>query len=260
MTFDEAMKFEIVTLFPDYFEVALKQSLLGKAQENRLFEIEIINLRDFATDKHRTVDDTPYGGGGGMVMMIEPLDRCFEALGYRHRKAEQTGTDTGVLVLTTAAGKQFDQNTAVRYSLSERLTIVCGHYLGIDGRITELYDCEEISIGDYVLTGGEPAAAVIVDAVARLIPKVLGNFESALGDSYMNQLLGSPSYTRPAEYRGLKVPEVLLSGNHAEITRYRRRTAIEKCLTDRPDLLEKADLSEEEIRLLRKLDENIDID
>jgi len=254
------MTFEIVTLFPDYFTVALRQSLLGKAQENGLFEIRIVNLRDFATDTHRTVDDAPYGGGGGMVMMVEPLDRCLKALGYSHRDQTKDRSDNEVLLLTTAAGNQFDQTTAIRYSLCERLTIVCGHYMGIDERISELYDFEQVSIGDYILTGGEPAASVIVDAVARLIPKVLGNFESALGDSYMNQLLGCPSYTRPAEYMGLKVPEVLLSGNHIEIARYRRMEAIRRCLANRPDLIRKADLGEDEIKSIRQLDENIDID
>ena len=236
------MKFEIVTLFPDYFAVSLRQSLLGKALENRLFEIEIVNPRDYATDKHRTVDDTPYGGGGGMIMKVEPLDRCLQAFGWKRSNGRN---ENQVLLLTSAAGKPFCQDVAVRYSLCERLTIVCGHYMGVDERIMQLYDFEEISVGDYVLTGGEPAAAVIVDATARLIPKVLGNFESALEDSHMDQMLGSPCYTRPAEYRDLKVPEVLLSGNHAEIKAFRRTEATKKSRLNRPDLLKKADLTPE---------------
>ena len=236
------MKFEIVTLFPDYFAVSLRQSLLGRALENRLFEIEIVNPRDFATDKHRTVDDTPYGGGGGMIMKVEPLDKCLQALGWKRSGGRN---ENQVLLLTSAAGKPFCQDVAVRYSLCERLTIVCGHYMGVDERIMQLYDFEEISVGDYVLTGGEPAAAVIVDATARLIPKVLGNFESALKDSHMDQMLGSPCYTRPAEYRDLKVPEVLLSGNHAEIKAFRRAEATKKSRLNRPDLLKKADLTPE---------------
>ena len=254
------MKFEIITLFPDYFREALKQSLIGKAAEKKLFEIEIINLRDFATDKHRTVDDTPFGGGGGMVMMLEPLDNCLNSLGYSHRKEGNRPDDKRRIILTSAAGKKFDQPKAIEYSLCDKVTVVCGHYLGIDERTTKLYDMDELSIGDYILTGGEPAALVMVDAIARLIPKVLGNFESALNDSYMNQLLGAPSYTRPAEYEGLEVPEELLSGNHKEIEKYRRREAIRKCLTNRPDLLKDADLSDEEIKFVRSIDKKVELE
>ncbi|MCB2230001.1 tRNA (guanosine(37)-N1)-methyltransferase TrmD [bacterium] len=247
------MKFEIVTLFPDYFSLSLKQSLLGKGVENGLFDIDVINLRDFAVDKHRTVDDTPFGGGGGMVMKVEPLDRCLQSLGWPRRPDSDDSEKREHLVLTSAAGKPFDQTDAVRYSLSDRVTIICGHYLGVDDRIMQLFDIEEVSIGDFVLTGGEPAAAVMVDAIGRLIPGVLGNFESALEDSYMNQLLGSPCYTRPAEYEGFGVPEELLSGDHAKIRQYRRYAAIARCMERRPELLEHADLSEDEWRFARSL-------
>lgn len=240
------MKFEIITLFPDYFGLSLKQSLLGKALDKRLFDIEIIDLRRFATDKHRTVDDTPFGGGGGMVMKVEPLDKCLRELGYQRTDQEESGGESGRIILTSAAGLPFSQNAAVRFSLEEKVTIICGHYLGVDDRINDLYDITELSIGDYVLTGGEPAALVMVDAIARLIPGTLGNFESALNDSYMNQLLGSPCYTRPAEYEGIEVPPVLLSGNHAEIERFRRQRAIENCVARRPDLLEGAELTDSE--------------
>ena len=253
------MKFEIVTLFPDYFDQSLKQSLVGKAFEKKLFDIEIINLRDFATDKHRIVDDTPFGGGGGMVMKLEPLDNCLRSLGYQHKKKGSQPNPKARIVLTSAAGKKFDQSRAIEYSLCDRLTIVCGHYLGIDERTTQLFDMNEVSIGDYILTGGEPATMVIVDAVARLIPKVLGNFESALNDSYMNQLLGAPSYTRPAEYEGLEVPRALLSGNHKEIEAFRRREAIRKCLENRPDMLKDADLTDEEIEYIKSLDDKIEL-
>lgn len=246
------MKFELVTLFPDYFAQSLKQSLLGKALEKQLFEIDIVNLRDFAVDKHRTVDDTPFGGGGGMLMKVEPLDRCLQALGYTYRESAGPPDEKARVVLTSAAGRPFRQETAVRYSLLERLTIICGHYLGVDERLLQLYELDEVSIGDYVLTGGEPAAAVMVDAVARLIPSVLGNFESALDDSYMNQILGTPSYTRPAEYKGLAVPEPLLSGDHRRIKEFRRREAIKKCLKHRPELLESAELTEEELRWVER--------
>lgn len=246
------MKFELITLFPDYFSVALKQSLIGKAVEKKLFDIEIINLRDFTTDKHHTADDQPFGGGGGMVMKVEPLDRALQSLGWAH-KGNGVRSEKERIILTSAAGVRFTQDLAVEYSLCDRLTMICGHYLGVDERLTTLYEPDEVSIGDYILTGGEPAAAVMLDAVARLMPKVLGNFESALNDSYMNQLLGSPCYTRPAEYEGLAVPETLMSGNHAEITKYRRAEAIKKCLAVRPELLETADLSDEELALVAEL-------
>ena len=240
------MKFEIITLFPDFFSLSLKQSLIGKAVEKKLFDIEIINLRDFAFDKHKTVDDTPFGGGGGMVMKLEPLDNCLKKLGYSHKSEQNKSDQKEKILLTSAAGRQFTQPIAIEYSLYDRLTIICGHYLGIDERILELYDIDELSIGDYILTGGEPAAIVMLEAVGRLIPKVLGNFESALNDSYMDQIVGTPCYTRPAEYEGFEVPDELLSGDHEKIKKFRRQAAIEKCLLNRPDLLKNAELNEEE--------------
>lgn len=245
------MKFEIVTLFPDYFSLSLRQSLIGKAWDKGLFDIVLVNPRDFATDKHRTVDDTPFGGGGGMVMKVEPLDRCLESLGYRRQGEARSEKER--IVLTSAAGALFDQEMAVRYSMCDRLTIVCGHYLGVDERLLQLYGIDEVSIGNYVLTGGEPAAAVMVDAVARLIPQVLGNFGSALEDSYMNQLLGSPCYTKPAEYRGIGVPEELMSGHHAQIAQYRRREAIRRCVERRPELLARAELTDDETAIVNTI-------
>ena len=242
------MKFELITLFPEYFERALRQSLLGKALEKELFEIEILNLRDFALDKHRTVDDTPYGGGGGMVLKLEPIDRCLESLGYT-RKGEQGSApnEKERIILTSAAGTQFKQNDAIAYTLCDRLAIICGHYLGVDERLSQLYEIDEISIGDYILTGGEPAAAVMVDAIARLIPKVLGNFESAQNDSYMDQALGTPCYTRPEQYAGLEVPAELVSGHHDEIRKFRRLEALKKCYRVRPELIDTDDLTNDEL-------------
>jgi len=251
------MKFEIITLFPDYFSLSLKQSLIGKAWDKQLFDIEIINLRDFAVDKHHTVDDTPFGGGGGMVLKMGPMDRCFRSLGWLPITEGGGRSDKERLLLTSAAGRLFKQDTAIEYSLLDRLTIFCGHYIGVDERIIQLYQPDEISIGDYVLSGGEPAASVIVDAVARLIPKVLGNFESALNDSHMNELTGAPSYTRPAEYAGLKVPEELISGDHARVKKFRREAAVRKCMKTRPDLLESAELTDDERRILDE-DKNIE--
>lgn len=240
------MKFEIITLFPDYFTLSLRQSLIGKAVEKKLFDIEIINPREFATDKHRTVDDTPFGGGGGMVMKLEPLDRCLQSLGYRHKANNFEPNQKERILLTSAAGQLFNQPKAIEYSLYDRITIICGHYLGIDERLLNLYDIDELSIGDYILTGGEPAASVMLEAIARLIPKVLGNFESALQDSYMDQIVGTPCYTRPADYNGLTVPDELMSGDHKKIKDFRRKAAIRKSLATRPDLLENAELTEEE--------------
>lgn len=240
------MKFEIVTLFPDYFELSLRQSLIGKAADKKLFDIGITNLRDFATDKHRTTDATPYGGGGGMVMMLEPLDKCLESLGYQRATDGGQATENDRLILTSAAGRVFDQPTAVEYSLAERMTIICGHYLGVDERLVELYPIEEVSIGDFVLSGGEPAAAVMIDAVARLIPGVLGNFESATRDSHMETSTGAPCYTKPAEYAGLEVPEALLSGDHARIDEHREAEARAKCRRNRPDLMDRIERSEQD--------------
>ncbi len=244
------MKFEIITLFPDYFKLSLKQSLLGKAVGDGLVEFEIVDLRKFATDKHRTVDDTPFGGGGGMVLKIEPIDKCLASLGYEHKTNVGNNRDSKI-VLTSASGETFTQRKAVEYSCCQRLTIICGHYLGVDERLLELYEIDEISIGDYVLTGGEPAAVVMVDAVARLLPKVLGNFESALGDSFMDQITGTPVYTRPAEYKGLSVPSELLSGNHEELKKFRNKAAIRKCSENRPDLLRNLEIFEEDLELLK---------
>jgi len=246
------MKFEIITLFPDYFSQSLKTSLLGKAIEEGIVQAALIDLRNFAVDKHRTVDDTPFGGGGGMVMKIEPLDKCLKSLGYAH-KSEKASNEKERIILTSAAGVTFNQPKAIEYSLYEKVTIICGHYLGVDERLLELYDVEEISIGDYVLTGGEPAAAVMVDAIARLIPKVLGNFESALGDSFMDNITGTPCYTRPAVYNGLEVPAELMSGNHEEIKKFRRQEAVRKCLKNRPDLINKMEITELDIEQLKKV-------
>jgi tRNA (guanine37-N1)-methyltransferase len=180
-----------------------------------------------------------------MVLMIEPIDRCLQKLGYP-RRSDGSLDDGSRIILTSAAGKTFKQSTAIRYSLDERLTIICGHYLGIDDRLIELYEIDEVSMGDFIVSGGEPAAMLLVDAIARLIPGMLGNFESAADDSHMEGLLGAPCYTRPVEYEGLAVPEVLLSGNHKAIEEFRYRKAIEKCKEVRPDLLKAAGLNEDE--------------
>jgi len=245
------MRIEIVTLFPDWFDTVISRSIIGRGIENRLFDIQIINLRDYATDKHRTADDTPYGGGGGMVLKVEPLYRCLKDLGFE--KKMKPGEQ---LILTSAAGRKFIQEKAVEYSLLNRLTIICGHYLGVDERILSLFDIEEISIGDYVMTGGEAAATVITDAVVRLIPGVLGNFESAMADSHTEKMLGAPVYTRPEEFMGLPVPEILLGGNHRLTEEYRRKEAIRKTLENRPELLDEIELDKKDIAYIKELEKS----
>ncbi|UCD95664.1 MAG: tRNA (guanosine(37)-N1)-methyltransferase TrmD [Candidatus Zixiibacteriota bacterium] len=242
------MRIEIVTLFPGYFDSIVKQSIVGKGIENRLFDIRIIDLRDFATDRHRTTDDTPYGGGGGMVLKAEPMFSCLKSLGF-----EKPSREGERIVLTSAAGGAFTQEKAVEFSLLDRLTIICGHYLGVDERILSLFGIEEVSIGDYVMTGGEAAAAVMIDAVTRLIPGVLGNFESALADSHVEKLLGAPVYTKPEEFMGLKVPGPLLSGNHRLIEQFRRRESIRKTFLNRPELLDEAELDKDDLDFINEL-------
>lgn len=207
------MRINLLTSCPEYFGTNLQASILGRAQEQGLVTIQIINLRDFA-DGHRkkVVDDAPYGGGPGMVLKIEPIVRALDFL----REQNQLGR----VFLTSAKGEIFTQTTARTWSTLEVLTLICGHFEGVDERVTEFIDAE-ISLGEFVLTGGEPAAAVMIDAVVRLLPGVLGNQDSLTQESFTADLLEYPQYTRPAEFRGLRVPEVLLSGNHAEIARWR---------------------------------------
>lgn len=241
------MRIEILTIFPNFFSSPLNESLIKKAQENGLIQIKVIDIRDFTKDKHKSVDDTPFGGGAGMVMMVEPLSLALNSITSREEIDYH-------IVLTSAQGKRFDQGKAFELSKKEHLVIICGHYKGIDERIKSLYDLEELSIGDYVLTGGELPALVILDSLVRLIPGFLGNFQSAETDSFYEGLLGYPEYTRPAEFKGLKVPEVLLSGNHEKIRLWRKKEALRKTLEQRSDLLEKKILSLEDKKLLTEIE------
>jgi tRNA (guanine37-N1)-methyltransferase len=218
----------ILTLFPEYFREPLAQSMTGRARKKGLFSYEIVDLRDFAGDDG-VVDDYPYGGGGGMVLKPEPVFRAWEALG-----------EPRPFVLMSARGRPFDQRIAVELSVQERLTILCGHYKDVDERVREALVTDEISLGDFVLSGGEIAALAVVDAVVRLLPGVLGDFDSAQADSFHDEwLIGPPSYTRPAVFRDMAVPEVLLSGDHAAVARWRRRRSIELTRERRPDLWER---------------------
>lgn len=240
------MKFDILTLFPGMFDSPLRESILGRAIEKGLVEVRTVNIRDFAMDKHQVVDDTPYGGGQGMVMKVEPIARAIEWV-----KAQNPYART---IYLTPQGKQFNHEMARTLSSRSHLILLCGRYEGVDERVREIFVDEEISIGDYVLTGGELAAMVLIDAVSRLLPGVLGSDRSAEEDSFFHSLLEYPQYTRPFNFRGSEVPAVLLSGNHSEILLWRRREALKRTAVRRPDLLAGASLSEEDKKLLREFD------
>jgi tRNA (guanine37-N1)-methyltransferase len=239
------MKFDILTLFPGMFVGPFSESILRNAAEKGCIEINVHNIRDFAYDKHRVTDDYPYGGGAGMVMKVEPLAACIEAVRSVRRSSR--------ILLTTPRGRRLNHSLAKELSAEEGLIIVCGRYEGVDERVRDLFVDEEISVGDYVLTGGEPAAIVIVDAVARLLPGVLGSDESANEDSFSDGLLEYPQYTRPPVFRGETVPPVLLSGNHREIARWRRQEALRRTFSDRPELLTGARLTEDDEKFVKEL-------
>lgn len=226
------MRIDVLTLFPDMFPGYLGQSLLKKAVDASLLEVNVYNIRDWARGKHRQVDDRPFGGGPGMVLRPEPLVECIEDV-QRH-------SDPGRLVLLTPQGRRLDQRVVEELAGSERLVLICGRYEGVDQRVIDLLEPEELSIGDFVLSGGEVAAMVVIDAVARLVPGVLGDEESNKQDSFSGEppLLEFPQYTRPREYRGLAVPEVLVSGNHEQIARWREEQKLERTRQRRADLLE----------------------
>lgn len=231
------MRFDILTIFPDFFESPLKQSILGKAIEKGLVEIGVHNIRDFALDKHKTTDDSPYGGGDGMVMKAEPIVMAVESV--------KAGFNPDAkVILTTPQGKKFNQQLAVEFAASNGFVIICGRYEGVDERVKELVVDMEVSVGDYVLSGGEAPAMIIIDAVSRLVPGVLGSDKSAADDSFSCGLLEYPQYTRPESFRGLNVPEILLSGNHQEIKTWRRQESIKRTMEKRPDILERVQLTE----------------
>ncbi len=223
------MRIDIISAVPELLHSPLNFSIPKKAQEKGLVEIHIHNLHDYGLGKYRQIDDYPFGGGAGMVLMAEPISNCIEKL-----KSERSYQ---YIIYTTPDGKTFDQKSANQMSLAENILILCGHYKGIDHRIRELYITHEISLGDFVLSGGEIAAATIADAVIRLIPGVIGNEESALSDSFQDNLLAPPLYTRPTEFKNLNVPDILLSGNHGKIEEWRFEQSLERTKLLRPDLL-----------------------
>jgi tRNA (guanine37-N1)-methyltransferase len=248
-TFSSQVKIDILTLFPDICRVPLGESIMKRAQENGIIDLRIHNLRDWTTDKHHIVDDAPFGGGQGMVMKPEPIFAAVEELcGAKENTADaqrpalevqQSKIENGKpkVIVMSPAGRRFDQQMATELSRESHLVIICGHYEGVDHRVIEHLVDLEISIGDYVLTNGAIAAVVFVDAIARLLPGVLGHEQSAADDSFNDGLLEAPQYTRPAEFRGWKVPQVLVSGNHAEIAKWRDEQAMKRTRENRPDLL-----------------------
>ncbi len=263
------MKADIVTIFPDFFRGPLDYGITRRAQEMGLAKIQVHDLREFTHDRHRTVDDRPFGGGEGMVLKPEPLFECLESMGLAPQGERLAGRAKQSVVLLSAQGQRFSQKVAGELALLDRIVLVCGRYEGVDERVADFLADREISIGDYVLSGGEVAAAVIVEAVMRLLPGAVGNEASTQQESFSvdvkksvsgadstcgsNGLLDYPHYTRPAEFRGMVVPEALLSGNHEEIRRWRRQRALKKTFRNRPDLLQGATLSVEDQEYLAGL-------
>lgn len=240
------MLIEFLTLFPAWFDGPLTETILKRAAESGQVEFEVTDIRDFAAGKHRITDDTPYGGGAGMVLKVEPLVGAIEAARARRESVH--------VALMSPSGRPLDQARAGELALREHLVLVCGRYEGVDDRVREFVD-EELSVGDFVLSGGEPAAICVADAVARLVPGVLGDPDSTAEESFADGLLEYPHYTRPRDFRGLTVPDVLLSGDHQAIARWRRMQALQRTRARRPDLLEKAGLTDDDLQLLAELPE-----
>ena len=262
------MQIDIVTIFPDFFRGPLNYGIIRRAKEAGLVTIEVHDLRSFTHDRHQTVDDRPFGGGEGMILKPEPIFACVEGLNLATRDERAAAKQS--VVLLSAQGTRFDQKEAARLAALEKLVLICGRYEGVDERVGTFLADEEVSIGDYVLSGGELGAAVIADAVTRLLPGAVGNEASTRQESFFagedplrgngpsstcvsGGLLDYPHYTRPADFRGLRVPEVLVSGNHEDIRRWRRRSALQKTLRNRPDLLDSARLSEDDKELLAQI-------
>ena len=239
------IRFDVLSIFPEMLISPLSFSLLKKAQEKGLLSINLHDIRNWAEDKHKMTDDAPYGGGCGMVMKVEPVEKALAAV--------KISTDDSLVVLMTPQGETFNQTIAAELAGKKQVVIICGRYEGVDERIRKHLADREISIGDYILTGGELSALVLIDAVSRLVPGVLGNEESTVSESFSRGLLEYPQYTRPAEYKGWKVPDVLVSGNHAEIELWRKNESLQRTYKRRPDLLAKINLSPQEKKNLEKI-------
>ena len=264
------MKADIVTIFPDFFRGPLDHGITHRAAKMGLVTIQVHDLREFTHDLHRTVDDRPFGGGEGMVLKPEPIFDCLEAFGLRAREQRLTGTARESVIVLSAQGERFTQRVASELAALDRVVLICGRYEGVDERVSEFLADRELSIGDYVLSGGELGAAVIIEAVTRLLPGAVGNEASTRQESFTSHvdagetegpdstcgsrgLLDYPHYTRPADFRGMSVPEVLINGNHQEIRHWRREQALKKTLRNRPDLIEGVELSEEDKKILERV-------
>lgn len=245
------MRFHVMTLFPDMISAGLGTSITGRAIENHIFELNIVNIRDYSKDKHKHVDDYPYGGGAGMVMQPGPVYDCYQDIVKDMKKKPR-------VIYMTPQGKVFSQAIAEELSKEEELIFLCGHYEGIDERVLEEIVTDELSIGDYVLTGGELPAMVMIDSISRLIPGVLNNDDSAEYESFQDGLLEYPQYTRPETFMDKKVPPVLLSGHHGNIEKWRREQSLKRTLLRRPELLEKAELTKDDKKILENLRKNLD--
>lgn len=256
------MQFEVFTILPEVFPSYLETSIIKRARERDLINVRVHNIRDYTHDKHHMTDDTPYGGGGGMVMKPEPVFEALESVLGRFDYAQRDSSHASRLpgpasnipiILLTPQGRVFNQSIAQELSQRPHIALICGRYEGIDERIREHLVTDEISIGDYVLTGGELPALILIDAIARLLPDVLGDPTGAQDDSHAMGLLEYPHYTRPPEFRGWKIPDILLSGAHAKIEKWRREQALLRTLNKRPDMLEKAELSKEDLKFLKSV-------
>ena len=243
------MRFDVLTLFPEMIESVLKTSITGRAIKNNLIDVNFVNIRDFAQNKHNSVDDEPYGGGGGMIMQPGPIYRAYKSL-------TENLTYKPKVIYLSPQGKVFNQQMALDFSKEEHLIFLCGHYEGVDERIIEEIVDVEVSIGDYVLTGGEIPAMVVIDSVSRLIPGVLSSDDSFMNESHFSGLLEYPQYTRPIDFMGRKVPDILLSGHHLNIEKWRREKSLERTFIKRPDMLEKAELTESDLKFIKELKEN----
>jgi tRNA (guanine37-N1)-methyltransferase len=244
------VKISVLTIFPDFFPAVVSEGMIRAAREKGRLEVAIVSLRDFTDDSHRTTDDYPFGGGAGMIMKVEPIDRALASLGVGEKGARPRGAS---VVLLSPQGRAFTQKVAIEFAALEHLVLVCGRYKGVDERVSEHLVDEELSVGDFVLSGGEPAALCVVDAIARLLPGVVSTFDSVESDSFHSGVLDAPYYTRPATYRGWSVPDVLLSGHHANIARARREESLRRTAERRPDLLAGAPLTPEDRRTLARL-------
>jgi tRNA (guanine37-N1)-methyltransferase len=244
------MEFDVFTLLPEVFPPYLESSILQRARQGGLIDVRVHNIRDWATDRHHVTDDEPYGGGGGMVMKVEPVFAAVESVLGPYAPQKMGGCP---VILLTPQGRVFNQAVAIELARHPRLALICGRYEGVDERIRVHLATDQISIGDYVLTGGELPALILIDAVSRLLPGVLGDPDGPFDDSHASGLLEYPHYTRPPEFRGWGVPDILVSGNHAKIAKWRRDQSLRRTFKQRPDMLEKADLDETDRKLLEKI-------